>query len=592
VPARYTQDSIERTREAVDMVELVSSRTELRRVGTGWVGRCPFHDERTPSFSVDAARKLYNCFGCGVGGDAITFVRELDALDFPEAVEALAERYNVELKREREDPQEEERRRRRERLLALLERATDFYATYLHESGEARRAREYLTGRGLSAETLRAFRVGYSPKAWDRLLVGAQRDGFKPEELLAAGLVQRSRTGGLLDRFRGRIMFPLADARGRVLGFGARAMRDEQGPKYLNTSENDVYHKGRQLFGIDRARAAAAKVGRIVLVEGYTDVLALHQAGIEETVAVMGTALTQDQLGELARVAGREGTLFLAFDADRSGQEAMLRAARIADDRDLELRVVRLPEGKDPADLVAAEGAQAVLDRLASAASMLEFAVGRSLEDEDLETPVGRDRALVRVRALIAAAPERSARRDHLVRLVADRLDVPVDYVIATMQRSPAQERSPSPPEEPAAQAPAPVAVKIDAEGVFLAVCAAAGKAGGRYLDRVSDAHLSSAALRRARDHLIAHPGDPLADIPEEDRELATLLRALAARASEYEQVDEGTLHKNFLGLEERRIERELRRARADKDFGRQHELSVAKQQVRRELDAAWREDS
>jgi len=573
------------------MVELVSSRTELRRVGTGWVGRCPFHDERTPSFSVDAAQKLYNCFGCGVGGDAITFVRELDALDFPEAVEALAERYNVELKREREDPQEEERRRRRERLLALLERATDFYATYLHESGEARRAREYLTGRGLSAETLRAFRVGYSPKAWDRLLVGAQRDGFKPEELLAAGLVQRSRTGGLLDRFRGRIMFPLADARGRVLGFGARAMRDEQGPKYLNTSENDVYHKGRQLFGIDRARAAAAKVGRIVLVEGYTDVLALHQAGIEETVAVMGTALTQDQLGELARVAGREGTLFLAFDADRSGQEAMLRAARIADDRDLELRVVRLPEGKDPADLVAAEGAQAVLDRLASAASMLEFAVGRSLEDEDLETPVGRDRALVRVRALIAAAPERSARRDHLVRLVADRLDVPVDYVIATMQRSPAQERWPSPPEEPAAQAPAPVAVKLDAEGVFLAVCAAAGQAGRRYLDRVSDAHLSSAALRRARDHLIAHPGDPLADIPEEDRELATLLRALAARASEYEQVDEGTLHKNFLGLEERRIERELRRARADKDFGRQHELSVAKQQVRRELDAAWRED-
>ena len=569
------------------MVELVSTRTELRRVGSGWVGRCPFHDERTPSFSVDAGRKLYNCFGCGVGGDAITFVRELDSLDFPEAVEALAERYNVELKREREDPQEEERRRRRERLLALLERTAGFYATYLHESSEARKAREYLAGRGLTAETLRDFRVGYSPKAWDRLLVGAQRDGFKPEELLAAGLVQRSRTGGLLDRFRGRIMFPLADARGRVLGFGARAMRDEQGPKYLNTSENDVYHKGRHLFGIDLARSAAAKAGRMVLVEGYTDVLALHQAGIEETVAIMGTALTQDQLGELARAAGREGTLFLAFDADRSGQEAMLRAARMAEDRDLELRVVRLPEGKDPADLIAAEGPEAVLNRLGSASSILEFAVGRSLEDEDLETPVGRDRALVRVRALIAAAPERSARRDHLVRLVADRLDVPVEYVIATMDRPP-PESVPSPePQEQAAAAP-----KLDAEGVFLALCAAAGQVGLAYLGRVTDAHLSSAALRAARDHLIAHPGDPLADLPEEDRELAALLHALAVQAGAANPPGEGRLRTDFLHLDKRRIEREMRHARAGGDFDRQGKLAAALQQVRRELDVAMGEDS
>ncbi len=592
VPPRYTQDSIERTREAVDMVELVSTRTELRRVGSRWVGLCPFHDERTPSFSVDAERKLYNCFGCGVGGDAITFVRELEALDFPDAVEALAERYHVELKREREDPEEEERRRRRERLLALLERAANFYATYLHESSEARRAREYLAERGLSAEVLRAFRVGYSPKAWDRLLVGAQRDGFKPEELLGAGLVQRSRSGGLLDRFRGRIMFPLADARGRVLGFGARAMRDEQGAKYINTSESDIYHKGRQLFGIDRARSAAAKAGRIVVVEGYTDVLALHQAGIEETVAIMGTALTQDQLAELSRAAGREGTVFLAFDADRSGQEAMLRAARIAEDRDLELRVVRMPAGKDPAELVAAEGVEAVVDRLASALSMLEFAVGRALEDEDLETPVGRDRALRRVRELIAAAPERSARRDHLVRLVADRLDVPVDYVIATVGRPSAGAESPVVP-GPEQRATSPPAVaRLDAEGVFLALCAAAGKAGESYLSRVSDSHLSSGMLRRARDHLIGHPGDPLADLPGDDHELATLLTALAVQADSLEAPGEGRLHTDFLHLDKRRIERELRHARADGDFARQGELAAALQQVRRELDTAMGQDS
>ena len=589
MPALYTQDSIERTREAVDMVELVSARTELRRVGTRWLGLCPFHDERTPSFSVDAERKLYNCFGCGVGGDAITFVRELEALDFPEAVELLAERYNVELKREREDPQAEERRRRRERLLALLERTAGFYATYLWEAEEARRARDYLACRGLSPEVLGSFRVGYAPKAWDRLLVGAQRDGFKPEELLAAGLAQRARSGGLLDRFRGRIMFPLADARGRVLGFGARAMRDEQGAKYINTAENDVYHKGRQLFGIDRARAAAAKSGRVVVVEGYTDVLALHQAGIEETVAVMGTALTQDQLGELARAAGRDGTVFLAFDADRSGQEAMLRAARIAEDRDLQLRVVQMPEGRDPADLVAAEGAQAVVDRLASALSMLEFAVERTLEDEDLDRPEGRDRALVRARTLIAAAPDRSARRDHLVRMVADRLDVPVDYVIASVQgRPPREEMRVGAGEEPVGAKQG--ATKLDAEGVFLALCSAAGKAGEGYLSRLTDAHLSSPALRRARDHLLAHPGDPLADLPE-DRELAALLTAVAVAADTGEAAGETRLHTDFLGLDKRRIERELRRARADGDFERQGELAAALQQVRRELDSAMGQD-
>ena len=175
MPARYTQDSIERLREAVDMVDLVGSRTDLRRVGSRWVGLCPFHDERTPSFSVNADQGLYHCFGCGVGGDAIGFVRETEALDFAEAVELLAERYNVELKREREDPAEEERRKRRGRLLALLERTTAFYEKYLWASDDARAARDYLAGRGLSEETLRAFRVGWAPSGWDKLLTGAQR---------------------------------------------------------------------------------------------------------------------------------------------------------------------------------------------------------------------------------------------------------------------------------------------------------------------------------------------------------------------------------------------------------------------------------
>src|SRR5215212_9633133 len=387
----YTKESIERVRDAVDMVELVGARTDLRRAGRNWTGLCPFHDERTPSFSVDAEKKLYHCFGCGESGDAIDFVQATEAFGFKEAVEHLADRYGVELKLEREDPEAEQRRRRRERLMKLLERTAAYYERVLWGSPEAARARDYLAGRGLSEDALRKFRVGYAPSAWDKVLVGAQRDGFSQEELAAAGLAQRSREGRLYDRFRGRVMFPLADARGRVLGFGARALRDEQQPKYVNTSENEIYHKGDQLFGVGQARALAAKRGRVVAVEGYTDVLALHQAGIEESVAIMGTALTQEQLAELGRAAR---TIYMALDADRAGQEAMLRAARAAEQRGIELLVVDMPEGRDPADFVAAEGADAFRALLDRALTPAEFQVRRVIAAADLSTPRGRDRAL------------------------------------------------------------------------------------------------------------------------------------------------------------------------------------------------------
>ncbi|HEV2074891.1 MAG TPA: DNA primase, partial [Thermoleophilaceae bacterium] len=390
----YTKDSIERVKQAIEIVELVGARVDLRRVGRRHTGLCPFHDERTPSFSVNQDLGLYHCFGCGASGDGIRFVQETEGLDFREAVEHLAERYGVELRREREDPRADERRRRRERLLALVERTADYYARYLWMSGEAAAAREYLAGRGLGEEVLKAFRVGYAPSAWDKVLVRAQRDGYTVEELAAAGLGQRGSRGGLYDRFRGRIMFPLADARGRVLGFGARAVREDQQPKYLNTSENELYHKGRQLFGIDRARSAAATAGRVVVVEGYTDVLALHEAGLEETVAIMGTALTQEQLAELHRAAG---TVYLALDADRSGQEAMLRAGRGAASRGLDLLVVPLPDGRDPAQLVAEDGVEAFRSLLDSAISVVEFEVRRVVAQADLGSGRGRDRALERI---------------------------------------------------------------------------------------------------------------------------------------------------------------------------------------------------
>src|SRR3954451_17367676 len=480
----YTKDSIERVKDAVDMVELVGARADLRRVGSRWTGLCPFHDERTPSFSVDGDRGFYHCFGCGASGDAIGFVEAIEGLTFKEAVESLADRYGVELKREQEDPQAEEERRRRERLLKLVERTTAYYERVLWESAEAAHAREYLAGRGLEEDVLRTFRVGYSPSAWDKILMAAQRDGFSREELLAAGLAQQNRNGQVYDRFRARIMFPLSDARGRVLGFGARMLEEGRGPKYLNTSENSIYHKGRQLFGIHQARAAAASAGRIVAVEGYTDVLALHQAGIREVVAIMGTALTQEQLAELRRAAP---TAYFALDADRAGQEAMLRAGHMAKERGLELLVVQLPEARDPAELVAEEGAEAFGKLLDGALTVADFEVRRALAAADLTTPRGRDRALDEIRPIVASVPPRTATRDELVRLVADRLDIDATYVMTQAGRAV------RPPAEPSSQMPvrrplAPLDAGAKRERDFLSMCVGS-ELGREYLERLERSH-------------------------------------------------------------------------------------------------------
>ena len=593
--ALFTKDTIDRVRDAVDMVQLVSEKTDLRRVGSRWTGLCPFHDERTPSFSVNAEEKLYYCFGCGEGGDAFKFVQQTEALEFQEAVELLAERSGVRVEREEDDPKADQRRRRRERLHSLLDRGARFYATYLRDSGEADAARKYLMSRGLSDEVLAEFRVGYSPSAWDRMIMGARQSGYSEEELIAAGLAQRGRGGGLYDRFRGRIMFPLADARGRVLGFGARQMGEGRGPKYLNTSENDLYHKGRQLFGIDIARKEAMKTARFVVVEGYTDVLALHQAGIRDSVAIMGTALTQEQLAELAKIgdSARRGTVFLALDADRAGRDAMLRAARMAEDRGIDLRVVDMPEGTDPADLVARDGAEAFTERLERAAPMIEFQVRRVLADADLDTPSGRDQALGEARKLIAAVPERTATRDALVREAADRLDVPVDYVMSARapalagggaaSSSSARAEVEAAPAAPPAQASAGE-LALRAEREFLTRSLSSGGLGRDYLSRPADEQFSSDLLRRAREHLVANFEDPLAALPEDDPALGALVTDVALAAQERTPTGESVLRMSILQLEQRRIEREIRRASSEGDHARQGQLAAEGQKVLDEL--------
>jgi DNA primase len=563
---------------------------------------------------VNAEKKVYYCFGCQESGDAIKFVEATEGLDFREAVEALAERYNVELKRDEEDPEAEERRKRRQRLMELVERATAYYERVLWESAEAGKAREYLAGRGLGDEVLRGFRVGYAPSAWDSVMMAAQRLGFSQEELAASGLGQWGRNGGFYDRFRGRIMFPLADVRGRVLGFGARAMRDEQRPKYLNTSDNEIYHKGRHLYGADLARVHATRAGQVILCEGYTDVIALHQAGLRNTVGLMGTALTDEQVGELARMAS---TVLLALDADSAGQEAMLRASRLAASRKLELRVVALPAGADPADLVQREGVEAINAAVAESVQFVRFRVERALAAGDHSSPEGRDRMISELRPVFATLPPSAVRMD-LTRMVSGRLQLPENLTETLLAHeaeaapvgarealgradttapggrdpSPNALHRDTPGESPQRRAAGILSRREETERTFLALCIASPEAGKQALQSLElSEHFTSELLRRAAAHLRA--GDlcePLKGSQdgglEEDPELMSVLAELVVEAGGESKQTE-MLDVQRLQLELARVDRQIQAARVH-GSGEVSELAHRRGEVKRAFDHAY----
>jgi DNA primase len=585
--ARYSADSREQVRDAIDMLDLVSARTELRRAGaSSHTGLCPFHDERTPSFSVDPLKKVYHCFGCGAGGDAFRFVMETEGVDFPAALELLADRYGVALEREQEDPAAAARRQRRERLLELLARTAQYYARCLWEADEARHARAHLSERGLGEEVVREFGVGYAPSAWDHMLVRWRRAGYSDQELRDAGVAQRSsRDGSLYDRFRGRLMFPLSDVRGRVLGFGARRLSDSHPAKYINSPESELYQKRRRLFGADRARAEAARAGEVVVVEGYTDVLALHQAGLTATVGLMGTALAEEQMSELARLAPR---VALALDADASGQEAMVRAARVAAARSLELRVVELPAGSDPADLVAAEGADAMRARVQGSVPFARFRAERVLGGAELTSADGRDRALTQLREVLSElAP--SALREELVRMAAGRLGLSETLVASLGSAPPRGPGVAAGGGTGAGRSRAPLDRREETERAFLALCIAVPEEGRRALAAVDlERHFTGAPVRQAAAHLRANLVDPLAGLGPEDADLSALLAELSLRATRL-PADAGTLKVQGLQLEAARLDREIAAARADSRLD-VSQLATERVAVRERLDSAMEE--
>lgn len=589
---RYRDEDKERVRDAVDFVALVETKTELRKTsGSGYMGRCPFHEERSGSFSVDATKKLFYCFGCGEKGDLFRFVELTENVDFTGALELLAERTGIQLEREHEDPDAARKRQQRERLLELIGRTAAFYERVLWESREAEKARAYLAGRGLSEATLRAFGVGYAPSAWDTVLMSSQRSGFKATELYAAGLVTRGGnqgTGRVYDRFRSRITFPLADSRGHVLGFGARTLQTAKDiAKYINTAETELFHKGRIVYGAHLARTAAAKAGAVIVCEGYTDVLAMHQAGVTNVVASMGTALTEDQLGELARLAP---TVQLALDADNAGQEAMMRAARVAAGRNLKLRVVPLPVGRDPADVALEEGADAVRALVAQSVPFERFRVQRTLSQGDVASSEGKDAIIAQLGPAFAEmAP--SVLREELIALIADRLDLREELtrelLLAASPAPAARGAAPVSTVAPAIAAPprdTAAAVDRDAriERTFLTLCLAFPREGAGYLGEVGPEHFTDMVTGRAADWLRDHLEDPLAGLAPGDDELEAFLTRMAARANTV-TVKPAALEIEYIQLEQALLAREQAAAQP----GTKAELARRRMKLQLRVDAA-----
>jgi DNA primase len=499
---RIARQSIDQVQAAADLVEIVGHYTQLKKSGANFMGCCPFHEEKTPSFSVNPVEKLYYCFGCGEGGNLFSFVQRKENLDFAQAVEHLADKYGIALEYEESSAKGEAERRRRDRLRTLLEQATAYYERVLWEAKAAAPAREYLEGRGLGAEVCRRFRVGFALPGWERLRDAAGRQGFGEQELLDAGLVVPGRRGGVYDRFRARVVFPLADDRGRTLGFGARTMGDEK-PKYLNSPETPLYHKSEALFGLHNAKSAAGREDRVYVVEGYTDVLALVQAGVENVVASMGTALTEQQLKRLARLSR---DLFLCFDADAAGVGAMSRALSLARRLGLSLHVVRMPAGLDPADYVlSGAGADGFRELAARSETLLQFHVRLALEGNDLSRPDGRAQAFAQLRGVLAEAAT-PIERDEELRTIADRLrlsDESVRYLLSGS--APAAARGPAAPAPAggagrAAVGPAAAALGgvHELEVRLLAACLALPAKGREVLAGVDDGAFASAETRAA----------------------------------------------------------------------------------------------
>ncbi|MFG6667175.1 DNA primase [Halomonas sp. HNIBRBA4712] len=520
IPQRFIDDLLDRT----DVVEVVGERVQLKKSGRNYSGLCPFHQEKTPSFTVSADKQFYHCFGCSANGNALRFLMEYEKLSFPEAVEQLAARLGLEVPREGgSDPRQQQREQKRKQAVSLLELAGSFYRERL-KMQEGKPARDYLEKRDLSREVIAAYGIGFAPDSWEALKQHLGAKGVSEAVQIEYGLlIQKEETGRTYDRFRDRVMFPIRDLRGRTLGFGGRIMGEGQ-PKYLNSPETPVFHKGRELYGLYEARKASAKLEQLIMVEGYMDVVALAQYGIHNAVATLGTATTEDHLHRLFRLVSR---VVFCFDGDRAGRQAASRALETAlpqmiDGR--EARFLFLPEGEDPDSLVRREGEKAFQDRVTCAMPLSEFLFEQAGQGRDLNTVEGRERFASHVLKALGRVPE-GMLRSLLLEELAKRSGLERVQLYAMLERSesarPRAEQQVEAYAAPAFDGPQEVPHSI-------APPSKPRPAGRRVLSSVE--RVSQLLLREPR--LIEALPESLDWLPESDeqarlcRELITLLRA------------------------------------------------------------------
>lgn len=469
---RISEDDVIRVRDATDIVALVSETVPLRQKGRLFWGNCPFHQEKTPSFKVDPSTQLWHCFGCGLGGDAFGFLMRAEHLEFPDAVRRLAERAHIEIREEAGGLPTGHR----ERLIAACTNAADFYHRTLASSKDsgASAARDYLANRGLGSDTAKRWKIGYAPNTRGALAAHLGKAGFTRDEIVAANLAltDDAGRGALKDRFFNRVMFPIVDVNARTIAFGGRVVGAGE-PKYLNSADTPIFHKSSNLYAINESKAHIVRTGTAVVVEGYTDVIALHEAGVTNAVATLGTALTARHLKLLGRFAKR---IVYLFDGDEAGLRAADRAAEFLDSSStpeagsarMDLAVAIIPDGMDPADYVGAKGADAMRGVIDEAQPLLRFVIDRRLEGHDLGAPEGREQALRDAAGALCAVRGSILAQDY-ANYIAGKLFTDFETVMRAVKAARPAQGAAAPyaaePEDDGTQAPARRKAPHDAQG-------------------------------------------------------------------------------------------------------------------------------
>lgn len=516
----YDRQDIDKVRASVNLLDLVGAVTTVKKQGRSFKAVCPFHQEKTASLSLDPARGLYHCFGCQAEGDVFSWVRQTQGLDFTEAVEYLARLTGITL---RVDKDAARRRGERENLVEAVEAAVAFYHQRLKLGPDGGDARSYLRGRGYDASVVDRYQIGYAPRvdSWDALVAHLRSAGVKEKTMLDAGLASRGRTGRLRDTFYGRIVFPIYDLRGDPVGFGGRKL-DGEGPKYLNSPESRLYQKAKLLYGLNWAKGSISRSSRAIIVEGYTDVIAMHRAGFDEAVATCGTALGEDHFDLLRRFAEQ---VVLAFDADQAGAGAALRGDELETPvrLDLDLRVAIMPEGKDPADLVAAGDEEVVRQAVEQSEPLLRFRLDRELLRYNLDEPEARAKALHRTTALVARVSDELTRHEY-ARHLARKTGVEFAVVSAAVEKA----------VKPAARTVAAVKDKTAGSRLFERELLRVVIANPVELpEDVGPALFAEVDYRRAMEILLpvfqaTAPGEPLPLGSLDDEEIGPVVRRLA----------------------------------------------------------------